>query len=1017
MKAPVLRNVLRLLSVVVLTTALAGSVFSTVHAATVWYVATTGDDTNTCSDLATPCKTITGAYHQARAGDTINVAAGTYNEEVVFNTKGMSLIGAGIDQTIIDATGLTTYCKPFWTDTGFDASIEGVTLTGAASGYCHEAINAGALIDGGQGGTITITNTRITGNQHGIVSAGNLVLNHVLIDNNTINGVWMVSGADTNFTNVTIVNNGKDGILQAGTTTATVKNSIIAYNTAVGIDNPDAGATPTQVTYSDVYSNDGAAYSATGVAVGTGVIAADPLFVSASDYQLQSTSPVINSGDPNTADNDPDGTRNDMGAFFYDSSGTPTDLTASATSLTAIHLAWTDNATDETSFSIERSPNGTDNWTEIATPAANTTSYDNTGLTCGTTYFYRVRSYRASGDHYSPYSNVADATTVSCLPPADPSSLTAVAASQTQIDLSWTDNSNDENDFGIERSANGTTGWSQITTVTANTTSYQNTGLTCGNTYYYRVRAHRSSDNSYSGYSNIANATTSACMPEIELRYARNGTAILDGNTTPSVDDGTDFGATDINAMRVSHTFNIYNLGSGALHLTGKPIVSISGANAADFTVTLQPANSVHPANFAAFRVVFDPSGVGVRSATITIANNDSNENPYDFSIQGVGWKIPAKPVLTAPKIASFTNITPVTFEWGAASSAVTYQIQVSKDSGFTQRVIDETTSAPTFTADTLLDRRYFWRVRGVNAYNVKGPWSAAIYFYVDHVAPQVPNLISPSNNRYTGDRTPYFVWSTVAGTFQYTLQIASDEGFTDVVYQKATNGYHLEVPDRKALPYGAYFWRVEAADAAGNISEWSEPRAFFVTLMRYPLYEAFTQDRTPTLGWSIASGITRVAIEVSTDSAFATTVAQKEVAASRMAYTVGPLDYGQYYWHMRYLKGGVWSEWLPTGTFTVTPALPHPVLTSPRSGTILTTGTPTLTWNAVPNTILPDANTYRVQISTASFGTAVQNVVVTDNSFTPAALPAGKYYWRVKTINSLGYTSAWSGIWSFTIK
>lgn len=94
---------------------------------------------------------------------------------------------------------------------------------------------------------------------------------------------------------------------------------------------------------------------------------------------------------------------------------------------------------------------------------------------------------------------------------AAPSNLTATAASTTQINLSWQDNSSDESDFHIERSPDGSSGWTEIATVSASTTGYSNTGLTCGTTYYYRVRAHRHSDSQYSDYSSTANATTTAC--------------------------------------------------------------------------------------------------------------------------------------------------------------------------------------------------------------------------------------------------------------------------------------------------------------------------------------------------------------------------------------------------------------------------------------------------------------------------------------------------------------------------
>ena len=92
--------------------------------------------------------------------------------------------------------------------------------------------------------------------------------------------------------------------------------------------------------------------------------------------------------------------------------------------------------------------------------------------------------------------------------PNAPSNLTATAVSPTQINLSWQDDSSDESDFHIERSPTGSGGWTEIATAPANTTSYPNTGLSCGITYHYRVRVHRHSDGQYSAYSNVAHATT-----------------------------------------------------------------------------------------------------------------------------------------------------------------------------------------------------------------------------------------------------------------------------------------------------------------------------------------------------------------------------------------------------------------------------------------------------------------------------------------------------------------------------
>lgn len=87
----------------------------------------------------------------------------------------------------------------------------------------------------------------------------------------------------------------------------------------------------------------------------------------------------------------------------------PTALSASAASSTQINLSWVDNAENETGFQVERSPDGSSNWSVIATPGQNISSYTDAGLSASTTYYYRVKAVNESGS--SGYTNMAYATT------------------------------------------------------------------------------------------------------------------------------------------------------------------------------------------------------------------------------------------------------------------------------------------------------------------------------------------------------------------------------------------------------------------------------------------------------------------------------------------------------------------------------------------------------------------------------------------------------------------------------
>jgi hypothetical protein len=78
--------------------------------------------------------------------------------------------------------------------------------------------------------------------------------------------------------------------------------------------------------------------------------------------------------------------------------------------------------------------------------------------------------------------------------------------STSQINLTWSDNSSDETFFKLERSADGSTGWVQISTPAANAVGTSDTGLAGATPYYYRLRSNHAAGDS--GYSNVATATT-----------------------------------------------------------------------------------------------------------------------------------------------------------------------------------------------------------------------------------------------------------------------------------------------------------------------------------------------------------------------------------------------------------------------------------------------------------------------------------------------------------------------------
>ena len=115
--------------------------------------------------------------------------------------------------------------------------------------------------------------------------------------------------------------------------------------------------------------------------------------------------------------------------------------------------------------------------------------------------------------------------------------------------------------------------------------------------------------------------------PEIVVEQP-GGTNLSDG--LASVDFGNNLlgGSSQL-------TFTIRNTGN--TDLTGLGI-TITGANASDFTVVNNPSAPVSgPAGSTTFALRFSPGDLGVRTASVQIASNDSDENPFDITVTGTG--------------------------------------------------------------------------------------------------------------------------------------------------------------------------------------------------------------------------------------------------------------------------------------------------------------------------------------------------------------------------------------------
>ncbi len=360
-------------------------------------------------------------------------------------------------------------------------------------------------------------------------------------------------------------------------------------------------------------------------------------------------------------------TRNILNRFVSAGApGAPSALTATAVSAAEIDLRWTANSTNETGFVVESSLTSTFATITSFNLAAGQTTFQNTGLTTGTTYFYRVKAINTAGS--SGYSNTASATPASV--PAAPSNLSAATSSTTQINLGWTDNSNNENNFVLERAL--TNAFNTVTsfTLAANQTTYSDSGLAAGTAYFYRVKATNAVGSS--PYSNIATATTTAAPLAI----------------APAT------------------------LGGAALGTAYTAVLTVTGGSAPfSWTISAGALPAGLGINASSGLISGTPTATGIFNFTVKVTNA-TQSGTINYSITVAAGSVPAIP----GGVKAVAGNAQVTVSWTASAGATSYIVRRATVSGgpYTQVGAPVAVSFP----DTGLTNgtTYYYVVAAVNA-------------------------------------------------------------------------------------------------------------------------------------------------------------------------------------------------------------------------------------------------------------------------------------------------------------
>lgn len=196
----------------------------------------------------------------------------------------------------------------------------------------------------------------------------------------------------------------------------------------------------------------------------------------------------------------------------------PEDLEALDNYNDRIELNWNIPGKDisVSGYNVYRSLQETSGYIKINESPINNTFYTDYDIETSIIYYYAITAIYSDSIE-SNFSNTASAVIEDNNAPQAPSHLNANAVSPTQIDLTWTDNSDNEDGFKIERKTGSAGTWQEIDQVGENTENYNNTGLDPDTTYYYRIRAYNQYGNSE--YSNEAYAKTHAIEYETNSVY------------------------------------------------------------------------------------------------------------------------------------------------------------------------------------------------------------------------------------------------------------------------------------------------------------------------------------------------------------------------------------------------------------------------------------------------------------------------------------------------------------------
>jgi hypothetical protein len=399
---------------------------------------------------------------------------------------------------------------------------------------------------------------------------------------------------------------------------------------------------------------------------------------------------------------------------------------------------------------------------------------------------------------------------------------------------------------------------------------------------------------------------------------------------------------------------------------------------------------------------------------------------------------VPATPTGVAPSGAVVSQ-TP-TFQWTAAAGAVSYDIIVTQQPSGNRVGYASVTAASggcssgSGMCSSLLPGSfaaggsYTWMVRAATA-TALSAWSAPVAFSVSATPMlETPTILGPTGTVWTS--SPELSWTAVTGASTYEVEVTPSDGpsFSDTyvvgnIFCQPNCTARLRRPVADGVSYA---WRVRASGGNSAPGVFSATSTFTIKAPAAMTPSGTISTTTPTFTWEQAPGANGIELQITGPGGFTSglsfSFAGSVATCNGTTCSAGPphlsfpfVDGGTYTWRVSAGVPGGFTLYGPAATFTVrTSSSPPPAPTTLLPSGIMSTRTPTYSWNAIPglssyqllvqNTagVMVDL-TYAPGAANCSTGSGICSV-------TPStALANGTIYnWFVRATNALG-TGPWS--------